>query len=220
MENNQFENKEKLTADKIGSLTKQLEKNWQIIAKANNTWDFRSLEKARSAYAGAVEELAALWPVCLDKLNADAAAETAYISEDAYRIDLEQALQAVGIPLQGAFPTYEFPPFKLSIDIQSLEAKLKVGRKTEKTTAMNPTALAAWVEKLYQSLVSKKFDTAGFLKELLAAYKFANKIAFRDDEVQWGRAVHLDTLYELLTLKRSDRDSSAARAFFGLIVAR
>ena len=65
MENNQFENKEKLTADKIGSLTKQLEKNWQIIAKANNTWDFRSLEKARSSVAS-LKDLRAY-----DKLNLD-----------------------------------------------------------------------------------------------------------------------------------------------------
>ena len=205
MEPIETEVREKPVIDKVDSLTKQLMKNWIIAKRANLVWDFRSLEKARSAYAEAVAELMLVWPSCQDKLSQDTAAEYDYVNSASYREDMEQALQAAGIPLQGTFPAYEFPPFKLSIATQELEAKLSLGRKQEKTTAMHPKSLAAWVAKQYQAVVGKKFDAAAFMRELLAAYKFANKVSYREEEVLWGRAVSLDTLYELLTLKRSSR---------------
>ena len=43
------------------------------------------------------------------------------------------------------------------------------------------------------------------MKDLLQAYKFANKMAYREEDVIWGRAVGLDVIYELLTVKQSAR---------------
>lgn len=118
---------------------------------------------------------------------------------------MEQALREAGVPLQGKFPQYEFPPFKLFLAVEDREAKLSIGRKHEKTTVLHPKTLAAWVTKRYQQVTRKKFDVQGFMKELLSAYKFANKAAYREEEVLWGRAVGLDVIYELLTIKRAAR---------------
>ena len=196
---------DKTALDKVDSLSRQLFKNWLAVKKTKGVWDFRGLQKAQAAYAEELGELALLWPQYQTQLEAQVLSEGEYVRSEAYAVEVEEALKAAGIPLQGSFPTYEFPPFKLSIAVETQEAKLGFGRKSEKSTALYPKTLATWVAGRYQALVGRRFDTEAFMRDLLQAYKFANKVAYREEEVLWGRAVTLDSIYELLTIKQTAR---------------
>ena len=190
---------------KVDSLSRQLYKNWLAVKKAKAVWDFRSLQKAQAAYADELQELARLWPEFQVQLEQETLADSEFVRSEAYGAAVEEALKAAGIPLQGSFPTYEFPPFKLTISVETQEAKLGMGRKLERSTALHPKTLSAWVSARYQAVAGKRFDAALFMRDLLNAYKAANKIAYREADVLWGRAVGLDAIYELLTLKQSAR---------------
>ena len=196
---------EKTALEKVDGLSRQLYKNWLAVKKAKAVWDFRALQKAESAYATELDELAELWSEGQSQLAREVRADSDFVGSDAWRIEVEDALKAQGIPLQGSFPQYEFPPFKLTLAVDCQEAKLGLGRKLERTTALRPSALAAWVFARYQAVAGKRFDAALFMKDLLQAYKFANKMAYREEDVRWGRAVGLDVIYELLTVKQSAR---------------
>ena len=190
---------------RVDSLSRQLYKNWLAVKKAKTVWDFRSLQKAQTAYADELQELAGLWPQYQVQLEQETLVDSEFVRGDAYGAALEEALKAAGIPLQGSFPTFEFPPFKLTIAVETQEAKLGMGRKLERSTALGPKTLAAWVSGRYQAVAGKRFDAESFMRDLLNAYKVANKIAYREADVLWGRAVGLDAIYELLTLKQSAR---------------
>ena len=197
--------REKTALEKVDSLSRQLFKNWLAVKKAKAAWDFRSLQKTRAAYDEELTELASLWPLYQNQLAQETQLDSGLVGSDAWQAELEEALKASGIPLQGSFPNYEFPPFKLTVVVESLEAKLGMGRKSERTTALFPKTLAAWVTGRYQAMVGKRFDAESFMKDLLQAYKFANKVAYREEEVLWGRAVGLEVIYDLLTVKQSAR---------------
>lgn len=196
---------EKTALEKVDGLSRQLYKNWLAVKKAKAVWDFRALQKAESAYATELDELAELWSEGQSQLAREVRADSDFVGSDAWRIEVEDALKAQGIPLQGSFPQYEFPPFKLTLAVDEQEAKLGLGRKLERTTALCPKTLAAWVSARYQAVAGKRFDAGSFMRDLLQAYKFANKMAFREEDVLWGRAVGLDVIYELLTVKQSAR---------------
>lgn len=196
---------EKPAVEKVDSLAKLMTKNWTNAKKAKDNWDFRGFHKAKGAYSEEVAELAAIWPDQEVWLDLEVEADTEYVRSEKYAEDIDQALKEVGLPLQGSFPEYEFPPFKLSFDVKALEVKLIMGRKKDRTTAMQPKQVAEWASRLYQAMVGKRFDAAAFMKDLRSAYQIANKIVYREADVKWGMAVHLDTIYELLTVKKSAR---------------
>ncbi len=196
---------EKAALEKVDGLSKQLYKNWLAVKKAKSVWDFRSLQKAQAAYASELAELALLWPQYQSLLEQQVQADSEFVRSDAYVAEVEEALKAAGIPLQGEFPAYEFAPFKLSISLATQEAKLGLGRKLERSTALAPKTLANWVASRYQAMIGKRFDSEAFMRDLFQAYKFANKVAYREEDILWGRAVALDTIYELLTVKQTAR---------------
>ncbi len=205
MEETSIEVREKLVADKVDKLARQLAKSWTMVKKADGAWDFRSFDKALAAYTSGVETLTRCWSDYEQDLVQEMERNSQYMESDEYRQELELALTTAGIPLQGAFPQYEFVPFKLMVDVPNKEIRLAIGRKQEKTTAMQPKQIAKWVAVKYQKLIGKRFDANGFMRDLFTVYQVANKLAYREGEVLWGRAVALEELYELLTLKRGSR---------------
>ena len=202
---NSKEAREKSVAATIDALARQLAKNWHNVKTADEAWDFRTFDKALTAYSAGVDELTGRWTGFEQELALEMEKNSQYIASEEYAQELEQALTAAGIPLQGAFPQYEFVPFKLTIALEEKEVRLGLGKKNEKTTVMQPQQVAKWVAARYQKLIGRRFDADGFMRELLAAYRIANKIAYREGEVIWGRAVALEELYELLTLRRAAR---------------
>lgn len=199
------ENRDKAITGQVDSALKGLSKNWLLAKKAKNAWDIQTLEKVLGGYNRQLEEMSVLWANCQNIVEDEVSGMYGHLKSEAYVRELEDALKAANIPLQGQFPQYEFPPFKLMLSIDMCEARLSLGRKQEKTTIMQAKELSKWVALRYQKIIGKKFDANRFMKELLAAYKYANRSAYREKDVLWGRAVSLDTIYELLTMRRSGR---------------
>jgi len=189
----------------VDSLNKALLKNWSAERKACREWNVRQRERSLAACDQSVTGLIERWTPCREQITNDIAGVRQYLESGEYGRLVDEALQKAGIPLQGSFPQYEFPPFKLNISVEQGESRLTMGRKQEKTGGLEPEALGAWVFKKYQAVVGRKFDSSRLMSDLLEAYKIANPMIYRQEKVLWGRAVGLEIIYTLLTLRRSAR---------------
>ena len=129
--------------------------------------------------------------------------EQDFFLSDAYPQEVEKAMKDAEIPIKGEFPTYEFPPFKLTFSRDNGYARLSMGRRSQQTKAFAPAALVAWVSKEYQRVINSKFNTDRFCQELLIAYEMTNRLNLKNDSAVWGHPVPLKEIYKLLTLKQS-----------------
>jgi hypothetical protein len=189
----------------VDGLNKALLRNWSAEQKADREWNVRQRERSLAACDHLVADLMEAWVPCQEQITADIAALRQYLDGEEYGRLVDGALRKEGIPLQGSFPQYEFPPFKLLVSVEQGEARLTMGRKLEKTAVLEPQALSKWVVKKYQAVVGRKFDSSRLMNDLLEAYKIANQMIYRQEKVLWGRAVGLEMIYTLLTLRRSAR---------------
>ena len=130
-----------------------------------------------------------------------------FVLSDAYPVEVEKALKDAGVPIKGEFPNYEFSPFKLTFSLDSGYVKLSMGRRAQQKKALASTAIAAWVAKEYQRVVSSKFDVEQFGQELFGAYEMLNRLNLNKDSVVWGHPIALKEIYKLLTLKNSKKCS-------------
>jgi len=199
------EEREKAGADRMDAMARQMAKSWTAVKNACRAWDFRAFDKALAAFSSAVADLAGNWPAVEPALREEMEENSRFVESKDYQQALEEALLAAGLPLQGSFPQYELIPYKLTIDSEDKEIRLSIGRRQEKTRCMEPKQAAKWVASRYQALTGKRFDAPGFMRELISAYEYANKVAYREGEVKWGLAVAIEELYNLLTLKRGAR---------------
>lgn len=189
----------------VENTLKESTKAWAQAGEAATTWDIQGLERAMKTLDQKQSELSTYWQEArkdlleLEQLLHDS------LKESTYAVELEQCLRTAGIPLQRNFPEYDFPPFKLVIDSEAMEARLIYGRKVEKTRVLQPTKLSEWVALRYQKVVGKKFDAKRLMKELMGAYQYANRYTYRGEDVLWGRAISLELLYDLLTLRKPSK---------------
>ena len=189
----------------VDGLNKALIKNWSAEQKAGREWNVKQRERSLAACDQLVTALVEKWAPCRGQVTTEIAMVRHYLEDEEYGQLVDQYLRETGIPLQGSFPQYEFPPFKLMIAAGAGEARLTMGRKQERTGALEPRELCRWVEKKYRAVVGRKFDSGRLMNDLLEAYKIANQMIYRGEKVVWGRAVGLETIYTLLTLRRSAR---------------
>ncbi len=196
---------DKPVVEVVDGLNKALLKNWSAEQKAGREWNVKQRERSLAACHQSVTALMEKWAPCQEQITNDIAVVRQYLESEAYGRLVDGALREAGIPLQGSFPVYEFPPFKLAIAAGAGEARLQMGRRQERIGVLEPRALSKWVAKKYQDVVGRKFDADRLMNDLLDAYKIANQMNFRGDKVLWGRAVGLETIYTLLTLRRSAR---------------
>jgi hypothetical protein len=189
----------------VDGLNKALLKNWSAERKADREWNVRQQERSLAACDQLVTGLMEKWAPCRERITNDITGVRQYLESEEYGKLVDGALREAGIPLQGSFPQYEFPPFKLTVSVEQGEARLTMGRKLEKTAVLEPQALSKWVDTKYQAVVGRKFDSSRLMNDLLEAYKIANQMIYRQEKVLWGRAVGLEMVYTLLTLRRSAR---------------
>lgn len=194
---------EKVMLSELDQAMRRLNKEWANLKTARKTWDLQSYQKTLLALSAQTQELSPLWQSKQEVWQADLTQLQAQLQAANYVTEIESALHQVGIVFQGEFPKYEFPPFSLHFQLTDGTIKLWLGKLQEKTTALHPREVAEWVSKRYKKVTEKKFDTERFLKELLAAYKKANQLTYREADVLWGKAAPLELLYDLLTLKQS-----------------
>ncbi len=195
----------KSAISELAVIDRRLQNNLTKARKAIDNWDFKELEKALETLGEDARALAARHESAMPEISRTLRAEQEFVSGDAYPGELEQALRGAGLPVQGSYPKYELIPFKLTVDPEQGAVILSVGRKSERTYAFAPQQVADWVSVRYKKLVERKFDSERFCRELVDAYRTGNRIAYKQDDVLWGRAVSLSTIYDLLTVRRSTR---------------
>jgi len=186
---------------------KRATKTLVAVEKAVETWDFRSFERSKFALAEQMKRLDG-WEDHVAQMDAQLQQQQAFLESEVYRQELEAALRDSGLPLEGEFPDYRIPPFELKIACEEKVVRLRMGRKVESTGMFEPTALARWLRKRYDSVVRRSFPARRFFRNLLAAYRLANRLTFgagSGSKVLWGKAVSLQLIYDLLTVRAETR---------------
>jgi len=201
----------------LESPVRQLRKNLAGLKKAFDEWDFAGFRKFVTAFRESMRQIAECGPTELERLEQEIEEKQRRLETASFREDLERALREAKLPLQGEFPKYDIPPFRMEVDIATRSIRLVFGRRSKRSNSFAPDSLAKWVQKRYQAVVKRSFDANQFADELLAAYEVASELAYR--KVLWDRAVPLQRLYELLTL-RGDSRTEYPLAYFAFDLAR
>jgi hypothetical protein len=204
---------DKSTISEAGLVLKGLTNHCNNLKKSLETWNVSDMDKSVKSFNESMNQMNEKSGLVVDAATTQSTTIRDFINSDEYKIRLDAALKNTGMPISGEFPQYEAIPFKLTINTDAMEARMAFGRKAQKTTTMNPEVLATWASAIYKKTVGKKFDTSVFMKDLLEAYLYANRLTFRDGEVLWGKAVPLELIYTLFSVKRSVRAEYSKIAF-------
>lgn len=197
----------------IDSLLKQLTSRWTATKKARGELDFKTVAQALDGVDENIRQLSISWSEHQIVLKHAIQLEREFVLSDAYPLQVEQALKDVKIPLEGEFPNYEFPPFKLTFSREHESIRLIMGRRARQTKVFAPKVLAAWVNQEYQRVVNSKFNAERFCQELFSTYELINQLNLKQDSVVWGHPVPLKEIYKLLTLKSTVKQEYSEALF-------
>ncbi len=197
----------------LNTTFKDMTKTWHALRTVGQTWNLKSATQAIDKLEPLIDGLQAQWQETKAELSTEMATILADIGSPSYVQTLERELKAAGVPLTGAFPSYMMPPFKLSISVDNLEARLSMGRKNERTSELAPEKLSQWVALRYKKVTSRRFNVNAFLKDLLEAYHIVNRLNYRESAPLYGRAVSLMDLYAVLTLRAGARQEYPSQFF-------
>lgn len=190
-----------------------INKSWHVLRQTQSTWNIKGARQNIDKLRLLIDGLTSQWQEADDQISALVDSIRAELASPDYASELEQELKSAGVPFSGAFPQYFLPPFKMVVAVDNLEVRLSLGRKSERTSDLNPKQLAAWVAVRYKKVISRKFNAQAFMKDLLEAYQFANRITFLGKEPAWGRAVSLMDLYDIMTVKAASRQDYPKQFF-------
>ncbi len=195
----------KETLNDVDMRLKQLLKTWGTIRKSFQAWDFKTATQMLGEIATQIEDLGSHWQDHQRILASALDADQAFVVSSEYPPSVEAALRTAGIPIKGEFPSYEFPPFKLTFNLDNGYIRLSLGRRSQQTRIFDQEQLASWVAKQYRRVVDSRFDPMRFGRELLGAYEMLNRLSLNADQVVWGHPVPLKDLYKILTLRQAAR---------------
>jgi hypothetical protein len=196
---------EKTTIAELDTTFKRLGKVWSAVKKSRKEWDFKTTAQTLEVLTEELAKLSDRWSDQQSALQIALEADQEFVESEAYPTEVENALKSVGVPLRGEYPTYEFPPFKLTFNREQGVVKLSMGRRSQQTKAFAPDQLSAWVSGQYNRVISSKFDSTRFCRELLSAYEMLNLATLKEKEILWGHSISLKDIYRVLTLKQSAR---------------
>lgn len=192
---------------------KKLVRDWHVLKNISKSWNIKDSIQIASKMALLTDELKENWSTLQEETNLVLDEIKQSLSSQEFILSVEKAIKDLGVPLAGEFPNYDLPPFKLSISLENFEARLSLGRKNERTSSLNPQELAKWVSLRYKKISGRKFNLPAFLKDMLEAYSVSNRLNYREKDTAWGRAVPLNDIYELLTLKQTSRQDYPKQFF-------
>lgn len=197
----------------LHSSSTKLNKDLTRMLKAQNKWDLKSMEKLIDVCEEDYSAVTRLWTSAREQVKNNIENTSVLVSDLQYGKEIEAALSETPIPVQGSYPEFSFPPFKLLIEPNQKEAKLLIGRKMIKIACLKPKEMVSQVLKHYQSITSRKLDSKKFLQDLLPAYEIANRLTYKEESVLWGRAVSLSRIYELFTMRKASRQEYPKELF-------
>ncbi len=203
----------------IDAVLKQLTSRWTSLKKARIDLNFKTINQSLEGVNENIKQLSISWDEEQPTIKTAIQIERDFVLSKDYAPQVEQALQDVGIPIKGEFPSYEFSPFKLTFFVDSGYVKLSMGRKSQQNKALAPKALALWVAKEYQRIVHSKFNFEQFSQELFNVYEILNRLNLKTGSIVWGHPIEIKEIYKLLTLKTSAKQDYP-EALFSYDLAR
>jgi len=186
-------------------MLKVIAKTWSIMRNSLNSWDFNAFKTSIENLNSNLNAVDIVWEILKDSIVEKNRQDSKQIGSDEYIFELEKCLREQNLQVQGNYPEYTLPPYKLVINNETSDIKLFFGRKIEKTTIMKPDKIALWVSDKHKNITKKKFDVEMFMNELIETYKIINKLTYREKDVIWGKAVKILDLYNILTIKKSTK---------------
>ena len=192
---------------------KSLVRDWHILKNISKSLNLKDSILIASKMGILTNELKDNWDslqVVTDQIFEEIKQK---LNSPEYILSLEKAIKELNVPLTGEFPQYELPPFKLSISLDAFEAKLSLGRKLERSSSLNPQELGKWVASRYKKVSGRKFNLIAYMKDLLEAYTISNRLNYREKEAVWGRAVPINEIYDLLTIKQTAKQDYPKQFF-------
>ncbi|MCG3199019.1 MAG: hypothetical protein GHCLOJNM_03527 [bacterium] len=205
----------KLEAKNLLGLIRKAGKVLAKMQKAFESLDKKNYDQSELILNESIRQISQEWSSLRRETGSRFGSNVADVGSPEYAHQVEKFLKASNIPLKGHYPSYLFPPFTLEFSPEKDHAKLQMGRKSEKTTALAPEALANWIGTRYRKVVDRPFDSKTVAGNLLKAYEVVNRLAYRSERVRWGHAVPLGEIYKLLTLSRSSRQEYSEGQFIG-----
>lgn len=195
----------KSLTDELESPIKRILPEWKNAKSGLAAWNEKTSTQRLEALGQILRDLTDCWAELQRDWQTVLEQQRAFVHSPSYAAELEAALRANGIPLQGQFPSYEFPPFKLHVAVDEEQCTLTMGRRRERIAALNPAVIGKHAGRRYKSVTGKSINQAVICRELLDAFKFANRLHYFRREILWGTPVPLGTLYTLLTLRRESK---------------
>jgi len=195
----------KRLTDELESPIKWILPEWKKAKSSLAAWNEKASKQRLEVLGQILRDLADRWAELQQDWQAVLQQQRAFVRSPSYAAELERALRANGIPLQGQFPSYEFPPFRLHVTVEEEQCTLTMGRRRERIAALNPVVIGKHAGRRYKSITGKSINQAAICRELLNAYKYANRLHYSRREILWGTPVPLGTLYTLLTLRRESK---------------
>jgi len=190
-----------------------LNRSWHVLKQTPATWNLKDSLRHAEGLGLLVGRLASVLSAAEQELAKVNEGIREKITSSEYATELESEMRSAGIRFSGEFPSYDLPPFRFTVSLEEFEAKLSLGRKSERTADLNPQQLAKWVGVRYKKVLSRKFNATAFLKDLLEAYRVSNRLNYRGKEIAWGCAVPILDLYDILTLKQTARQDYPKQYF-------
>jgi hypothetical protein len=196
---------EKAAISEFDVTLKRLIRIWAASKKALKEWDFKTSSQTLDSLSTELSQVEVQWQANEAVLRQALTVDQQFVDSEDYPTAIEKALTAIGVPVRGEFPNYEFPPFKLVFNRDQGYVRLSVGRRSQQTKAFAPEQLAPWVQGQYRKVIDSKFDANRFCRELLSAYEMLNRLMLNQADVAWGNSVPLKEIYRVLTLKQTAR---------------
>jgi hypothetical protein len=191
--------------DKVRSTVRKIPATWKAIERGLEAWDLEKCAGKGKTLGTLARDLDANVEGAEKTLQETISNLRIRIHEASYPKELKEALEKAGVPLQGEFPEFVFPPFRLKVMVEEESCSLNMGRRRERITAMNPAVIAQWAAKRYRQVASRPVNAAILCQDLMEAYEVVNRLHFGQRDVLWGKAVPLDKLYKILTLRRESK---------------
>lgn len=164
------------------------------LKTAENTLNIKDFKAGIETLGEDFTQMENTWSELFGNLEDYAGKLREQLNSPDYPTKLESALKEQQVPFSGAFPNYDIPPFKLSINTENFTARLSMGRKSQQTGNLSPESLSLWIAKIYKNLVNSQFNHDRFCKELLEVYHYLNNS-------ENPLPVLIKDVYKLLTIK-------------------
>lgn len=101
--------------------------------------------------------------------------------------------------------TIQIGPLTITPNVEEHYLQIKIGRKRQQITTLEPGIVLKHIEKLYRR-INSSFNANSFFRRLQKAYEFANTRVFNTRQPKYGFSVPLKDIFDLFTLSPAATD--------------